>query len=243
MVSESGHAMNVANFKKIIERCEGFGAVYDPTNGQISIAHMTFKWSVAEILHHEYLTALSATKIPVFDREKLFDELMRVAFRSIQWYASNGKILKSVKDTKELLNKMRCIKQKVKRHRDGTPDPKQVSSCQLSYVMRTEYFSKLIEIYKADVNYCPNEPELQISNMEELLYFARKANERVHRSIAQMIVKRTERDHALYDVGVGLYDLSMSCKNYVKGLFGAISPEAKSILGIRLKRFMKLFAV
>jgi hypothetical protein len=56
-------------------------------------------------------------------------------------------------------------------------------------------------------------------------------------------VKRTARDHALYDIGTGLVDLTVSCKKYVKGLFGAKSPEADSVVRIKFRRIMKLNAV
>jgi len=39
-MAETGHAINVANFSKMISFCEGYGATYNPTNGDLVVAKL-----------------------------------------------------------------------------------------------------------------------------------------------------------------------------------------------------------
>lgn len=241
--SETGHIVNLANFKKIIERCEEFGTVYDPPNTDITLANMTSKWTEADGLHSECLVALEATKIPINDRELLFQEILRLAVRSVNLYACTKATKLAVRDARGYLNRLTGHRVKIARLEDGTPDPNYVSNSQRSYVKKTEHLERLIELYKTDSNYAPNEAVLQISNLEQKLEEAKAINDDVHGLIARAIKKRTDRDHALYDVGTGIVDLSLACKKYVRSLFGANSPEAASVTSLSLRRFMRLYAV
>lgn len=241
--SETGHVVNIANFRKIIDLCEEFGETYDPVNADISIASMTAKWTAVNVLHGEYIVALEGTKIPINDRELLFQEISRVAVRTVNLYASTKASKLAIKDAKGFVIRFTGRNVKIPKLEDGTPDPKYVSNSQQSYVKKTEHFEKLIELYKADSNYASNEELLQVANLETLLANAKSANQNVHDVVATAIKKRIDRDHALYDIGTGLYDLSMACKKYVRGLFGPKSPEAMSVVSIKLKRNFKLYPV
>lgn len=241
--SETGHVVNLANFKKIIERCEEFGDTYAPANAEITLANMTAKWTAADILHSAYITALEATKIPVNDREILFEEIRKIAVRTVNIYASTKASKAAIKDARGFLIKFSGTNVRIPKMEDGTPDPKYVSNSQTSYVKKVEHLEMLIGLYKNDTNYTPNEALLQIANLEELLAKAKTANSGLQDVIAQAIKSRIDRDHALYDIGTGLYDLSVACKRYVRGLFGPQSPEAKSVVSIKLRQNMRLYAV
>ena len=239
--SETGHAVNIANFMVLIERCHEFGSAYNPANSEISIAEMTTKYDNALSLHKDYITALEETKLPINDREILYIELGRVVTRSYNLFLSTKASIQTKKDAKGYMVKITGRNALVPKLDDGvTPDPKHISTSQQSYVQKVDNFDKLVKLYKTDTNYAPNESALKIATLETLIDTIKTANNKVIAVTANAIVKRTARDHALYDVGSGIIDLALSCKKYVKGLYGGLSPEAESVVGIKFRRIMRL---
>jgi hypothetical protein len=73
-----------------------------------------------------------------------------------------------------------------------------------------------------------------------LLNNLKSANNEIGILIAHEITFRTNRNHSLYDIDLGVIDITLACKKYVRGLYGAKSPEARSVTGIYLKRVMKI---
>lgn len=241
--SETGHAVNMANFKKIIDRCVEFGTDYNPPNADIAIATMTAKWTSVDGLHSDYLAALEETKLPINEREILFDNLNKIVVRSVNLYESTKASSQAKKDAAGYKLKITGQKTKIKKLQDGTPDPNYVSKSQRSFTQRVNNFEKLVRFYETDANYAPNENTLKIASLETMLGNLKTANENVNQLVVRAIQKRIERDHGLYDVGTGIYDLSVACKKYVKSLYGAMSPEALSVVAFKLRRVMKLSAV
>jgi hypothetical protein len=237
---ETGHGVNIANFGIMIERCEEFGGAYQPGNAEISIAGMRAKLSKVEALQREYIVALEATKIPINERELLFGEILKTAVRVVNVYETTNASELSVKDARGFLNKLTGRNVKVKRLEDGSRDPKYVSNSRQSYVMKTEHWAMLVNFLKYDSNYTPNEATLQVASLEALLVRAKESNEIVDGLMAELIVRRTARDHALYDAGKGLVDVTLLCKKYVRAVFGGRSPEAKTVDGIRIRRFYRM---
>lgn len=242
--SETGHAVNIANFKVLIERCKEFGGVYNPPRSDLSVASMMAKLEYAEQLHKEYNVALEETKIPINDREILFLNMNRLVVRSYNLYLSTVAMEESKKDAKGYLMKITGRNVKVPKLEDGvTPVANYVSNSQRGFAQRTENFERLVNLYKADLNYSPNEAILQVGSLETLLENLRTANDAVNAVVAKATVRRMARDHALYDAGVGIIDLAFACKLYVKGLFGGLSPEAASVVGVRFRRILRMNAV
>ena len=242
--SETGHAVNIANFKILIERCNEFGGTYNPPISEISVAAMTSKLNDAIDAHKTYIVALEGTKIPINDREILYNDLTKLVVRVYNLYLATKASAQSKRDAKGYMLKITGRNVKIHKLADGvTPDPSHISNSQLSYVQKADYFDKLVQLLKIDTHYTPNETALQISSLEGWNDNIVAANNQVINVTTNAIVKRTVRDHALYDLGTGLIDLAISCKKYVKGLFGAKTPEADSVVSIKFRRIMKLNAV
>lgn len=241
--SETGHAVNIANFKKIIDRCTEFGAKYNPPHAEITILNMTNKWTEASNAHSNYLIKLKDTKIPINNREILFEQLDRIVVRAHNLYECTKASKQAKKDSKGLRNKITGNNVKVKRLENNLPDPNYVSNSQQSYVKKADNFEQLIGLYKTDLNYAPNESELKTTMLETMLSNLKTANYEVGQLLAHETKYRNERNHILYDMETGMIDISLACKRYVKSLYGATSPEAKSVTGIALRRIMRLIQV
>jgi hypothetical protein len=238
--SETGHAVNIANFKKIIKRCEQFGTNYNPPNPDITIANMTVKWTEADTAHSNYLIKLEDTKIPINNREILFERLDKTIVRTLNLYECTKASKQTKKDAKGLVKKITGSNVKIPRLENNLPDPKYVSNSQQSYVKKVDNFEQLWDLYKTDTNYAPNETVLTIASLESLLNNLKTANNEIGLLITHEIKYRTIRNHSLYDIETGVIDISLACKKYVRSLYGAKSPEAKSVTGIYLRRMMKI---
>jgi hypothetical protein len=238
--SETGHYVNLENYKLIIEKITGFGSDYDPLTDKIKIPKMTTQWSDANTLHQNYIVSIEATRLPVNSREDLFDVMTDRVKRSLNLYGSTNASPKSIQDAKGWADKITGNNIKVKKQADGTPDIKSVSTSQLSFTKRADNFKHLIEIYKSDTNYATSDTELTTASLLSLLDDINAANTIVAGLITEATLKRIARDESLYMIGTGIIDVSLACKKYVRSVYGAQSAQAKTVTSIYLKRFMKI---
>jgi hypothetical protein len=239
--NESSHAINIANFRKIVDRCNEFGEKYNPANPDITIASMTAKWTAVSALHSDYLLAWDNTKLPIEKREHLFDQFDKIVRRTIGIFESTKAIEEAKVTARGFVRKITGSNVKVKKlPGTDTPDPKRISNSHQSYLQRVDNFEQLINIYKNDGNYAANEEELKIASLEALLEELKTANYNVDVAVTEALIHRNKRNHGLYDKETGMLDIAILCKKYVKGLFGPRSVEAKTVTGIYLKRFVKM---
>jgi hypothetical protein len=241
--SETGHDVNIDNLKLIIDCITLFGTDYQPTNADITLAAMTVKWDSAVLTQNAYISSIGATKIPIDDRENLFERMRGIVVRVVNSYGSTKAKASAKKDAKGYLKKITGRYVKVKRLENGDPDPKYVSTSQLSFVKRTTNFELLISLLEADAIYAPNEADLKIGSLKSLATSMNDANSSIGELIANMVKKRQERNVVLYTVEVGVIDLVQYCKRYVRSVYGAKSQQALEVGGIKLRRFMKLAAL
>lgn len=241
-VSETGHAVNLENFKLIIDRVTGFGADYDPQTDKIKIAEMTTQWTGANTLHQAYIVSIEATRLPVNQREELYKTMVKLVKKSFDLYKSTNASKLTVKDAKGWADKITGNKVKIKKLKDGTPDPKSISNSQLSFTQRADHFKHLIELYKSDTHYNTTDTELSTAGLLSLLNEINTANTGISDLITISNLKRIARDESLYMEETGIIDVSLACKSYVRSLYGARSAQAKTVTGIYLKRFMRIAA-
>ena len=240
MASETGHDVNIQNFKLIIDRCTEFSTSYQPSNIALSVVNMTTQWTDAQTNHNNYLGKLVDTKIPVDEREDLFETLTSIVTRANNMFGSTAAKTSVKKDVRGYLNKILGRNIKIPRLEGGVPDPKYVSNSQQSFVKKTYNFQQFVLLLKADTNYAPNEPDLTIVSLEGLLDELKTVNLSVEEILGHAINFRILRDHSLYDLETGVIDVSLACKKYVKGVYGAMTLEASSVTSIALRRIMRL---
>ena len=237
--SETGHDVNLANYKLIITRIGTF-TNYAPANPSLLIAAMTAQSTAADTAHSNYLAKLENTKEPINEREIVFINLKKLVPRVNNIFASSVASKASKRDAAGLMKKILGRGVRVRYMADGKIDPKWISNSQQSYVKMTKNYEQLVNLLDANGHYEVNEAVLKIANLKTVLTNLKAKNDAIDSIIATAIEFRTKRDHMLYDLDTGIIDISLLCKKYVKGLFGASSPEAKSVTSIYLKRVKKL---
>ena len=235
-VSETGHAVNISNFKIMIDTCAAYGAVYNPSNTDLTIVNMTTLWTAGDTAHQTLTTAVQNSKGPINEREILFKPVDKLVTRTLNYFESTNASAEIKKDAKGLADRFRGFGVKVDKLEDGSPDPDDVSTSHRSYVQKADTFKQLIDLYASDANYAPNEADLTIATLTTLWTNMKSLNDNIGGILAPVETARIARNEALYAKDTGMVDVALACKDYVQGLFGATSPEAKMVRGIKFTR-------
>lgn len=232
-INETGHGINVSNFKLQIDTNASFGATYAPSNNALKTTAMMAQWTAAKGLHTGLGTALENSKIPINEREILFAPLTKKITRVFAFVKSTSVSKQFVADVKGLADVIRGRNVKVKKLADGTPDPTDVSKSHLSYVMRAENYKLLLDLLATTALYAPSEVELQLTTLTAEHTAMEALNNNIGVIIAPVNQARIARNEALYNETTGVVAIALASKNYVKALFGAGSAEYKLVSGIK----------
>ena len=238
--SETGHAVNIANFKVLRDKCAGFGGKYNPSNANLSVVNITTVWTDANTSQNNMITALQNSKQPINERELLFKPVNVSVTQVLNYLDSTAANKEVKKDAKGLADKIRGVRlRKPKTDAGGTPDETSVSNSHQSFVMKADTVKQFIELLKTVPEYVPNEPDKMIVSMEAYYTQMKTANDNIGGIISSVEMARIARDHALYDEGKGIIDIALACKKYVKSVYGATAPETKTVMGIKFRRIKK----
>jgi hypothetical protein len=237
---ESSHAKNIDNLRIIAERATSYGVVYNPPTQPIKVVNMNAMYTVANGLHEDENTAYEATKLPINAREVLFNKVKRLVTRTINLYEVTEATKQAKKDARGLVRKITGSNVKIIRLEDGTPDPNHISNSHQGYVQVLDNFKKLVELYRSDVNYAPNETNINIASLDTWVTNLEDSMTGVSAVLSNEVHVRNLRDKYVYTMDTGLIDVGLACKKYIKSLFGPTSVEYKAIEGIIFTRFMKL---
>ena len=234
--SETGHGINLKNAKLVIDTCANFGLDYQPSNTLLTLANASSQWMSGVALHEIVGTTVQTIRVPIDQREAIFDAAVRLAVRTVDFYASTAAMPASKKDVRALLRKLTGSNVRKPKDANGVSDPNWVSNSQQSYMKKQETFSLIVNYYSSDANYAPNETDMQLANLQNVNNDLQAQNENMGVLLAPAISARIDRNHLLYDEGTGLVDVMLAIKKYVRALYGATSPEYKSISGIKFKK-------
>ena len=234
--SETGHSVNISNFKLLIDKCTAFGVPYNPSRDDLLIANMTTLWTEGDTSHQTLTTAIQTAKNPINARQILFEPTEKLVTRTLNYFKSTAASDQIKADAKGLADRFRGYGVKVDELPDGTPDPADVITSHQGFVQKADTFKQLVDLYKSEPLYAPNETDLKIVALDALATAMKTANDNIGTIITPVGTARVTRDKALYDKDPGMVDIAQACKNYVKGLYGATSAESKLATGIKFTR-------
>jgi len=233
--SESGHARNVAHFNELIIACQAMGTPYNPSNTAIVITALQTANQTAESALTSVNTNLPIWKLACSQREAAFEPLSALVSRIVNGLTGLGFPKEIVKDAASFARKVQGRKAN-KSIPIEEENFTRISSSQMSYDNRLGNLERLIEYVTALTGYSPNEPELQIVNLNTLLTTLRTHNSNVTTARLALVQARILRDTTLYDHRTGITQLAKQVKNYVKSAFGNKSHNYNSIKGIYFSR-------
>ena len=234
-ISETGHAINVANLETLITSVTAFGASYNPAKTSLKIPALNGLLTAARgalnavnIAQSAYSNAVDAREVAFDPFGKLItrvnnalkasdttpqvDESAQTIFRKLQGKRSDAKLSDQEKDTEE-----------------NGKEANQISTAQLSYDSKLENFDKLIMLLESTPLYAPNEEDLKVASLKALYTSLKTTNTEVLTTSIQLSNARINRNEILYKPITGLVDIASDTKTYLKSVFGATSPQYKQI--------------
>jgi hypothetical protein len=233
--SETGHNKNVTTFETLILTCTGFGAPYNPSNTDLTIANLTTQ----HIDCKQSVKDVKTTEAPFNDvegqRQLIFKPLKPTSTKVLN-------ALKGANAPSTVIADAETINRKIQGKRaDNTPPPAPVagvtpdqnSVSQQSYDMQIDHFDKLIQLADIEPKYNPNEVPLQITTLQAYHAQLETINTTVKNTYIPYKTAMNNRDLNLYHPQTGLVETSKLVKAYVKSAFGATSPQYKQISGLK----------
>lgn len=241
--SETGHAVNVANFNDLITFVTGYGENYNPSNNLIKPPALQAMAATANEKLASVNAAFPAYNAAVAGREVLFSPLSKLVTRVMNFLKASGA-------SKQVYEQVNTVARKVKGTRASAiikpeapaeglapvPVAKHVSVSQMGYDSRAENFNKLIQLLAGIEEYNPNENDLKVESLRVLYDGLRTKNNAVIAAEVPVSNARIARNEVLYAETTGLCDVAHTTKNYVKAIFGATSPQFKQIGKLQFKK-------
>lgn len=233
-VSETGHAKNSANFRKLIDFAIGFQEKYNPSNPDLAISK----------LEEQYLGSQKRLKVvadsnTLFNnatnaRETVFKGNKSLSTRILNALeASNVSKLK-INDAKEFNRKLQGKRAvAIKKVTDpNTPAPLTISVSQQSFDQQIQHFKGFVSLLEEEPKYAPNEADLTAPAIQLHITDMSKNNDAVSTAHVNVSNDRLDRNKFLYDEATGLVDTAKGVKNYIKSVFAANSPQYKLVSGL-----------
>lgn len=243
--SETGHAVNVKNFFDLINFCKGFGTQYQPSKTSIQIPSLESTYLQAKEAIDEIIRQNTAYNIAVNKRALLFKDNKTLSTRLINAFEMTEAPDATKKDVKGFNRKLQGKRASAVKETNSTAEganaetSKTISSSQTSFNQQVEHLKALVALLESEPSYVPNEVELKVSTLKNLISQQSSANEEVSTAYTALSNARLKRDKVLYGADTGLYNVSLDIKKYVKAAFGASSPEYKQVTGVSIKDFNK----
>jgi hypothetical protein len=230
---ESGHAVNVSNFFKLIQKCDNLTG-WNPSNDSLKIAEMTTFHTDSQTLLNAFNTAVMAAKTPIADNTALFDPLSKLVTRIVNYYDSTNAKEQSKKNARTLANDLRGFN--AKKPKGTAPDAEWVSSSHQSFVQKANKFKEIIEFLNADSQYNPNETELKIAELTTLWTSLDSSIKDLATVMAPLDQAKASLYRKIYAKENGLITIALLAKRYAKALKGAQAIEIKEIMAIAFRR-------
>ena len=233
---ETGHAKNVANFEQLTSFIVGWGTTYNPSKATLKIAAMQALLTNAKNVVSVVNSSLPPNKNAVTARETAFKPLSKLATRIMNAVIATDTTPEVDENVKTLIRKIQGKRAEAKKTEEELKtlaeegkETKNVSSSQMSYDSRLDSFDKLIKLLTSIPLYAPNEAELKVTALTTLYNDLRTKNTAVVTTLVPLSNARITRNDLMYKENIGLVDIALDSKSYIKSAFGGTSPQYKQV--------------
>lgn len=241
--SETGHVKNVAKFKSIISFCTGYGTAYNPSKNSIKLPALNTILTNAENSVTEVTSATTAYNNVVNARMIVFDPLKKLNTKILNALIATDASQQTINDAKTISRKIQGKRaSKIAPTLVADPsDPesvskKSISASQQSFDNLLNHFSRLNDLLATEPFYTPNENDLKLSVLNTLLIDMKTKNSSVVNYTTVLSNSRIARNETLYKKDVGLVDIAIEVKSYIKSIFGASSSQYKQVSKLEFTR-------
>lgn len=235
--SETGHAKNSANFRKLIDFAIGFQEKYNPSKNQLTIERLEEKYEASQLKLNTVSSQNTLFNTAVNSRAVLFKGNKPLATRIINALEASDVSELKINDAKAFNRKLQG-KRASKIETPLNPDasaPLTISASQQSFDQQIQHFIGLHSILEKELGYGPNEQELTQEAIKLHIAEMNKKNNEVSTTHVNVSNARLDRNKFLYDKETGVVKTAAGVKNYIQSVFGAYSPEYKLVSGLEFK--------
>ena len=233
VVSETGHAKNVANLQKLTEQVKVY-TLYNPPVDNLKIVNLQSLYTDSTTKLSEVEDKRNANKNAITLRQSAFENLKSTCTRIINQLEILGLPQGTLEQTKSLNRIIQGGQKKTTAPlEEGKEASKTVSTSRQSYTQQAENFGILLQLLATIPAYNPNEDELKLANLTTFQTSLVNVTQAVDQTEAELNNKLIERDQILYADGTGLYTIVQNVKKYVKSLYGATSPQYTNVSAIK----------
>ncbi|MBK7763481.1 MAG: hypothetical protein IPI46_08920 [Bacteroidetes bacterium] len=228
--SETGHAINVANFNELITAVTALGATYAPAKASLKLASLNAISTAGANSLNEVISKKNAYNNAVNARMQSFSKMRPLATRvlaALHTTDANFELLKDAKTINRKIQGRRAVD--IAPVAEGAAAPKSISASQLSYDQLIQHFTTLVNLIETVPSYQPAENDLKLDTQQTYISELNSLNSQVSAAYIAIGNERIARNTILYKTLVGLVDIALSVKLYVKSVFGSNSPQYKGI--------------
>ena len=245
---ESGHAKNTANFDHLIALLLTYGTNYTPSSTSLAITNLQTVLTNAQTALTTVKNEYNGWKNATNGREIAFDPLKGLSTRLLNTLVAVGANEQTIKDYKTLNAKVQGSKLTKAdagiiedpnvdtANKTTLPVKKTVSVSQQSFDNLIEHYDKIIKLLASVPAYNPTETALKVATLQTTLANLKTLNTAAYTSAAKVSNARIARNKILYENPDALIVLAKAVKAYIKGKFGASSPEYGQVSSIKFTK-------
>ena len=227
-----GNVKNLQAFGKLMGYCTGYGGKYNPGQQNLQVNALATLLNNAQQKIHEVQAARVA-----LDQAKNERAEMHAAMKPLLSRVMNA--LKAMQVSKATLADGRSIVRSIYANRPlrepaaapaetDAAGPKRIARGR-DYATRLSNFAHFVRFVEEVPGYRPNEADLSVQALRDLLAAMRQAHAHVTASEVQLARSRQLRDVAMYRGTESLVPTALAVKRYVQSVFGNQSAEYRAV--------------
>ncbi|MGM9476098.1 hypothetical protein ACS5PU_06700 [Pedobacter sp. GSP4] len=230
--TESGFAKNAANLKDLIIRLKTLGDDYQPPQPKFSIDDLEQLSKSAEDATRAVSQVLPVYSKAVDDQELIFKPFSSLITRSYNYLKAAINNPAELQTAKTLADKLRGIGKK-----NTTAEEASLRiNARVSYDARVENFKQYLDVLITSKVYQPVETDISIASFQNLLSSMEANITAVALAKTPVDDARKKRFTIFYAEQIGLIDIVLGVKNYIKASLKDDHPQRKHILALTFTR-------
>ena len=241
--SETGHAINVANFEILIAEATSYGTTFNPSKPALKRAALITCATASKNAMNTVSSTSIALSLARNAREAAFKPLGPLVTKANSALNATDTTAQVDATAKTLVRKLqgrRATKKYTEEEKKVAADAgielTNNSSSQMGIDNRIENFSTFIKLLSSVPLYAPNEADLKITALTAVLNDLKAKNTAVVNAVVADENARIARHVVMYKDNTGLYDIALDVKTYIKSVFGASSPRYKMISKLKFTK-------
>jgi hypothetical protein len=222
----------VGHLRQLIEVVKVFGEKYAPSNVRLTPAALQQLADAAKEGIAEVDRLMPDVIIAEEKRHEAFAKLSPLATRIGGLAQASDIKPAALAQIAELVHEIHG-----RNHHKAKPDDEggRFSATHRSFTEQIERLTRLIELLEAQPGYLPSVESLTPAALRLYAGELSRLNRTAFTAESALTAARRERNEILYAPVTGMVDTALAVKAYVKGLFGATSPEYKEVNHIHFR--------